>query len=235
MRLENFFKPLLWIAVLLLLTQSCKHDPVIPEKPDDPGTGNNCHPDTVYFQHEIMPLLLSSCGLAGCHDPGTASDGVIIRDYASVMQTAGVRAGRPDKSDLYEAITEHDPSKRMPPPPRPRLSDEQIAKIRRWIEQGAKNNQCSSNNCDTLVVSFAQQIRPVINTHCLGCHSGAAPSGGIALASHAQIVQAASTGRLLGSMRHEAGYSPMPQGGNKLNDCTILQFKKWIENGSPDN
>lgn len=223
------------MLVFLLLIASCQHDPVIPEKPDDPGIVNNCHPDTVYFQNEIMPLLLSSCGVAGCHDPATASDGVIIRDYASVMQTAGVRAGRPDKSDLYEAITESDPSKLMPPPPRPRLTDAQILKIRRWIEQGALNNQCESNICDTLVVSFGQQIRPVINSHCLGCHSGASPAGGIALQNHAQVAQVAASGRLLGSLQHQPGFSAMPQGGSKLNDCAILQFKKWIENGTPDN
>jgi mono/diheme cytochrome c family protein len=208
----------------------------------DPGGGGGggggdqeCDPDTVYFQNEILPLLISSCGVIGCHDPGTAEDGVILTDYASIMQTADVRPGDPEGSDLFEAITDDDPEDRMPPLPRQPLTAVQIAKIEKWIQQGAQNNLCETTDCDTLNVTYSGQIFPLIQNSCLGCHSGDSPSGGLLLTNHSQIAEASANGRLMGAIRHETGYSPMPKNGAQLNDCTITQFEKWIENGTPNN
>lgn len=203
--------------------------------PGGGGGGQECDPDTIYFQNEILPLLMSSCGVTGCHDPGTAEDGIILTDYASIMQTADVRPGDPEGSDLYEVLTETDPDKRMPPPPRQPLNAAQIAKIEKWILQGAQNNTCESTTCDTLNVTFSGQIFPVIQNTCLGCHSGSNPSGDLLLTNHSQIAAAAASGRLMGSIKHENGYSPMPQNGAQLNECVISQFEKWIANGTPDN
>ncbi len=199
------------------------------------GGGQECDPDTVYFQNDILPLLMSSCGVTGCHDPGTAQHGVILTDYASIMQTADVRPGNPADSDLYEVLTETDPDKRMPPPPRQPLNAVQIAKIEKWILQGAQNNVCETTNCDTVNVTFSGQIFPIIQNTCFGCHSGANPSGGLLLTNHSHVASAAASGRLMGSIRHENGYSPMPQNGAQLNECVITQFEKWIADGTPDN
>lgn len=124
--------------VISLLIIQCRHE---PEKP--PISGNTCHPDTVYFKRDILPLLLSSCAYAGCHDAATAMDGVKLDNYENVMATADVKPGNPNSSDLYEVLVEDDEDKRMPRPPFPRLSNEQIAMVRKWIQQGAKNNDCS--------------------------------------------------------------------------------------------
>jgi mono/diheme cytochrome c family protein len=203
-------------------------------KPDDPDPVG-CHPDTVYFQNEILPLLISSCGVIGCHDPGTAQDGVVLTDYFSVVNTAGVKPGNPEESDLYEVLTEDDPDKRMPPPPNAPLSQDKIEKIRKWILQGALNNSCEEINCDTLQVSFASHIMPTIQLHCFGCHSGSNPGAGILLTNHSEIAQAAGSGTLFAAIDWQNGYSAMPKNGNKLSDCNITQFKKWIENGTPNN
>ncbi len=203
--------------------------------PGSGGGGQECDPDTVYFQNEILPLLISSCGVTGCHDPGSAQDGVVLTDYAYVMQTADVRPGDPGGSDLYEVITETDPDKRMPPPPKQPLNAGQIAKIEKWILQGAQNNVCEATDCDTINVTFSGQIFPVIQNSCLGCHSGSNPSGGLLLTNHSQIASVATSGRLMGSIKHENGFSPMPQNGAQLNECKISQFEKWIADGTPNN
>lgn len=223
------------IGLISFFWASCVHEPVLPESPGIPTESGACHPDTVYFQKEILPLLVSSCGVSGCHDPVSARDGVVLTNYASVISTGKVRAGNPNDSDLYESIIETNSSKRMPPPPRQALSAAQIGKIEKWILQGAKNNNCADASCDTVTVSFANHILPNIQTNCLGCHSANQPGGGIALTNHAQIAQSASAGRLMGSIRHVAGFSPMPKNGTKLSNCQITQFKKWIENGTPNN
>lgn len=126
--------PVILVAILIV---QCRHE---PDKV--PISGDPCHPDTVYFERDIMPLLNSSCAKSGCHDAETAMDGVILNNYANVMSTGDVRPGNPNGSDLYEVITENDARKRMPPPPLPPLSNEQIALVQKWILQGAQNLTC---------------------------------------------------------------------------------------------
>lgn len=122
-------------AVVFLFMQ-CRHK---PEK--EIITGNPCHPDTVYFERDVLPLLISSCAYSGCHDVATALDGVILNNYENVMQTADVRPGNPTGSDLYEVLVENNPNKRMPLGQDPWSSDK-IELVRKWILQGAKNLSC---------------------------------------------------------------------------------------------
>jgi hypothetical protein len=131
---------LLFFAVLILLISQCRHEPEFP-----PISGIPCHPDTVYFERDLLPVLRSSCAKSGCHDAGTAVDGVILESYAQVMATADVRPGNPDGSDLYEVLIEDDPDKRMPPSALPPLTNDQIAMVRKWILQGAQNLFCDED------------------------------------------------------------------------------------------
>jgi mono/diheme cytochrome c family protein len=201
----------------------------------EPPGGIPCDPDTVYFENTILPLLQSSCGIAGCHDPSSAQDDVILTDYASIIETGDVDPFDPDGSDLYEVLVEDDPDKIMPPPPRNPLTNDQIQSVYSWIIQGALNNYCDELECDTVNVTFSATVWPVIQNRCFGCHSGATPSGGVSLEDHADMVAAANSDRLMGAIRHEPGYSPMPQNGAKLSDCNITQIQKWINNGMPNN
>jgi hypothetical protein len=45
----------------------------------------------------------------------------------------------------------------------------------------------------------------------------------------------AFNGKLMGVISHAVGFKPMPNGGNKLPDCKIIQIRKWIEVGAPNN
>lgn len=200
-----------------------------------PPVGIPCDPDTVYFQNTILPLLQSSCALSGCHDAASASDGVILTDYDKIMSTAGVRPFNADGSNLYEVMVEDDPDKRMPPPPRNPLTTEQTNAVYKWIMQGAKNNYCDDVECDSLNVTYSATVWPIIQNRCYGCHSGGSPSGGISLENHANLVALANSGQLMGAIRHDQGYSPMPKNGAKLSDCNISQIQKWINDGTPNN
>jgi uncharacterized membrane protein len=93
----------------------------------------------------------------------------------------------------------------------------------------------NGTTCNTQNVSFGQTIEPIINNNCVSCHTGAGASGGIQLDNHATISDAALNGRLLGAIRHDAGFSAMPQGGNKLTDCEIQQFEAWTTQGALNN
>jgi len=203
---------------------------------EDPGSGNNfpCDPDTVYFQNQVLPLILSSCATTDCHDRLTEEQEVLLVDYASIIRYGEIRPGDPNDSELFEKITENDSEDRMPPSPKDPLTSEQINIIRTWIEQGAKNNFCNED-CDTTNVTFSGTIWPLIQTNCLGCHSGNPPSGDIFLTDYASIVVVANSGQLYGAVSHSPGYEPMPKNAAQLSDCKVNQIRIWIENGKPND
>jgi hypothetical protein len=229
--------------LLGIFGSSCVHDPLVSDMPDVPVDtggvdtslgGNPCHPDSVYFANDILPLLVSSCAIPGCHDPATAEDGVVLNSYNNIINTGDIEPGDPSDSDLYEVITETDPDKVMPPPGSGlSLTPDQIMDIFVWIQQGALDNSCS--DCDTTDVTFSGTVWPIVNTSCTGCHSGSSPQGGVSLTNHAQVAAAAANGSLLGTLRAEPGYTLMPFGGPALSECAIAAIERWIEDGSPDN
>ena len=201
---------------------------------DPGGNGHPCDPDTVYFQNEILPLIISTCSTTDCHDKLSDEQDVLLVDYASIIEYGEIVPGEPDEGDLIEKITDSDPDDRMPPPPADPMTTEQINKIKKWIAQGALNNSCD-DECDTTNVTFSESIWPTIQTNCVGCHSGQNPAGNILLTDYASIVTQANNGKLLGTVSHEAGYLPMPKNAPKLDDCKIDQINIWIENGTPNN
>lgn len=90
--------------------------------------------------------------------------------------------------------------------------------------------------CDTMaVVSYSAQIVPLLRQQCLPCHTSASPDGGIVLGIYANDKAIAANGKLLGSIMHNAGYSPMPKGRLKMTACQIALCKKWIDAGSVNN
>jgi mono/diheme cytochrome c family protein len=204
-----------------------------------PDTTHPCDPDTIYFEMDVLPILLSSCALSGCHD-ATAQEGVRLDSYAAVMASDVIKPFDPNDSDLYEEITEDDPDKIMPPPPNSPLDPAQIEIIRKWIAQGAQDLYCDEM-CDTLNVTFSGTIWPeIIQSYCFGCHNGANASGGIHLENHSQVAAAATIpagqpGSLWGAVNHASGNFAMPKNQAKLSDCRITQLEKWIADGTPDN
>lgn len=220
-----------------ILALSCQHK-IVPQ-PGNNGTGdttayNNvpCSPDTVYFKNEILPVILSNCAMSGCHDAVSKQDGVQLTDYGSILSTTKTVPFNVNKSKLYEAITETDPDDVMPPAGP--LPADVIAKIRKWIEQGALNNSCMS--CDTVgTMSFSNHVQPVINAYCKGCHNGPGGGGGVDLSNYNGVSTAANNGSLTGSIQHLSGYSAMPKNGNKLSTCDITTIVKWVQDGAKNN
>jgi hypothetical protein len=89
--------------------------------------------------------------------------------------------------------------------------------------------------CDTTNITFTANVLPIINANCTGCHSGSTPAGNISLTNYSDVVASLNSGRLMGSIRHESGYSPMPKGGNKLSNCELAKIEIWVKDGFPNN
>ncbi len=237
-------KILFLTLISLFIFWSCTHEPsqTVEPAPGDNNGGDNgddstqvaeCDPDTVYFQNEVLPLLQSSCGTMGCHDAGTATDGVILTDYENIINTGDVEPFDAEDSEIYEMITETDEDDRMPPPPNSRLSQDQINVIATWINQGALNNSCESE-CDTTDVTYTATIAPVFENFCLGCHDQATANGGVVLETYDQRAVLANSGALEGVLTGTNGYPQMPP-DNPIPECEKTQIMKWIDEGAPQN
>ena len=231
------------MVLLMLMISSCKHEPTILPNPvttndnsnsnGNTSSGSTCDPDSVYFQTQVLPLLVSNCAKSGCHNTADHKEGIIMTDYNNIMATANVNPGRPNNSNLYKSLVKSDPDDRMPPAPSSLTSD-QINLVYKWIDQGAKNNTCA-NSCDTMNVTFSGTIFPLMQNSCTGCHSGPSSGGQIDLSNYQSIKLVAQNGKLYGSVNHSPGFSPMPKGGNGLLSCQVDQIRIWIQNGSLNN
>lgn len=89
--------------------------------------------------------------------------------------------------------------------------------------------------CDTSNVKYSTDVKSIINSNCIGCHSAAANNGDIQLENHADVLQYANNGRLIGSIKHASSYVAMPIGAPKLSDCNIAKMEAWVNAGSPNN
>ena len=163
--------------LFLLLTGamlSCKHDiinnnviintdtTVIVAPPIGGGSSTTTASDTVCFNTDVLPLYVSYCGSSGCHDANSKREGVILTDYAHIM--LGIRAKQSSSSRYYTII-----GGSMPPRTSTQMTATNIATIKKWIDQGALNSQCT-NVCDTTVFTYAGAIQTIIGNNCGGCH-----------------------------------------------------------------
>lgn len=222
-------KALIFTPLLGLLI-SCQHKLETDALPTV-ETVVGCDPNTVYFVNDILPIISSSCAYSGCHDPITRQEGYDFSTYASMMNSNTIKPGNSSNSKFVKVLTETG-NDRMPPLPKAGLTADQIAEIRKWIDQGAINNECL--DCDSSNVTFAGNVWPIVQSNCKGCHSGANPEGGISITNYSQLNSLVQNGNLIGAITSQQGFVPMPKNG-KLTDCEIGIIKIWIKNGAQND
>ena len=91
---------------------SCTHSPIGDVSLIDTTTnllpdetlGIPCDSNIIYFDQQILPILLSNCAIPECHSEDSAQDGVVLVSYESVMNTAKVKAFDLNDSELFEVI-----------------------------------------------------------------------------------------------------------------------------------
>ncbi len=89
--------------------------------------------------------------------------------------------------------------------------------------------------CDTTAVTYSGIVLPIIQQSCYTCHSEAANQGGVNIEGYPQIKAFVDNGLLLGAIKHQSGFSPMPKNSPKMPDCEILQIETWIDQGAQNN
>ena len=92
-----------------------------------------------------------------------------------------------------------------------------------------------SGTCDTANMSFSQDVMPIFNQNCNICHSASAAQGNVILDTYDAVLPYVNNGKLLGSIRHQGGFSAMPQRKPQLSTCTIDKIAAWITDGAMNN
>jgi hypothetical protein len=93
----------------------------------------------VDFSRQIRPLLSNSC--FACHGPDrNGQDNDLRLDVRDEALESAIVPGDSESSELLARLVSDDPDLQMPPPGvnTPRLSAEEIALVRRWVDEGAQ-------------------------------------------------------------------------------------------------
>ncbi|MFN0125892.1 MAG: DUF1549 domain-containing protein [Verrucomicrobiales bacterium] len=92
----------------------------------------------VDFDHEVAPILKNRC--IECHSAVKKKGGLSLNDRSGLMAGSEngpvVVAGEAAGSRLIELVSSDDPDDRMPPKGE-RLTEAEVAVLRRWIDEGA--------------------------------------------------------------------------------------------------
>lgn len=95
------------------------------------------------------------------------------------------------------------------------------------------------SQCDTSNVTYSGTVSAILTKNCAfsGCHtSNNKPNvGGYAFDSYQETILAVPNKKLINSIKHVSGTSPMPKGGAKLVDCDINKITAWINQGTLNN
>ena len=108
----------------------------------------------------------------------------------------------------------------------------------------------SGNLCDTTVVSYSNDVAPIIASSCSSCHStsaaGAGAGGGVILDTYTSLKADADLGWLLPAVQWNinalpasasATFTPqnMPQNLPQLNTCQVNKITAWVNQGEKNN
>jgi mono/diheme cytochrome c family protein len=91
-------------------------------------------------------------------------------------------------------------------------------------------------------VSFANDIMPIFESRCIGCHGGERTQEGLDLKTHASLLAGSNNGAVViagdaaNSLLVEmVATQKMPKRGPKLTPPQIQLITDWVNQGAPDN
>lgn len=126
----------LCLSILLIFLLSCSHKSNLKE----------AIPEIISYNYDVRPILSDRC--FNCHGPDAGKREAGLRldipaeAYKALQEHPTKHAlvpGKPEQSELFRRITSKDTSLQMPLASKnlPRLSEREVAIIKKWIEQGA--------------------------------------------------------------------------------------------------
>lgn len=89
--------------------------------------------------------------------------------------------------------------------------------------------------CSTTNMSYVTDINPILQQNCFSCHSASVNNGNVTLEGYNQLIPYVNNGHLVGTIKHQSGFSPMPQNSSPLSDCEIAKIEQWVIQGAQNN
>lgn len=99
-------------------------------------------------------------------------------------------------------------------------------------------------HADTGSVTYREQIKPIFDQHCVECHEGWFPKGGLRMDSLENLQEGGKNGpayfagkpdkgRLINMIKQVPGrFSQMPPGAKSLSEEQFQLIRRWIEQGA---
>jgi mono/diheme cytochrome c family protein len=190
----------------------------------------------VEFRTDIEPILAKNC--QSCHNGGAAPADLRLDSPAAILQGSitgkVIVPGKAAESLLVQRISS---KTGVGMPPSGPLSDDQIALITAWINQGAKIDDAPVSDL------FTTAVLPIFRSSCYQCHSGNQPKGQLHLDVKSLALKGGVSGpviipgdsgssRLLQRVLGAGGESQMPLKGASLTKEQIAVLRRWIDEGA---
>jgi len=185
-------------------------------------------PTLISFVKDVAPILNSKC--VGCHNVDDPKGRLNLSTISAMKQGGQTRvplvvAKNPNASLLFARMVSPNPAQRMPKGGEA-LSDAELAKIGKWIVQGATfegaaedvtlaelgGNRVGNGNVPKKIdnspvvinkatgsekISFTKQIAPSLVNLCIGCHGGNNPRANLNLTTFEGIMRGGESGRVI--------------------------------------
>ena len=103
--------------------------------------------------------------------------------------------------------------------------------------QGSPDALPTPCDADLQSVTYSRVISPIFDANCRQCHGSnvAATLGGSHDFGDYQKISRYPEVGLLGSIRHDPGFVPMPKGQARILECDIRRIEAWIAAKKPNN
>jgi len=116
--------------------------------------------DPVDYRKDIKPVLQERC--YACHGSLAQKAKLRVDSAANMLKASAIVPGKPGESELILRVASGNDETRMPPEGHP-LKPEQIAKLKAWVEQGAKVPADDAQEPDPRDHwSFRTPVRPAV-------------------------------------------------------------------------
>lgn len=213
------------------------------------------------FAKDVAPILVEKCGR--CHIDATRGK-ISMATIDSLASNAElIVGGKPDESQLIAVIE----SGEMPKG-RNKVTSTELQTLRTWIQEGASfDDAARQTNLKKLVgqdaspepaamapsteeageksvVSFANDVAPVLVDQCADCHMDSQRvRGGLNLSTFESLMRGGDNGAIIRAnqgeesllvkkLRGTGGGQQMPAGGNPLSEEVIQLIARWIDQGA---
>ena len=138
--MNNWFKLPGYFFLILMMNSGCGND-----TPEAIQLAEASLPEVVDYNFHVRPILSDKC--FACHGPDAENQKAGLRldrakdAYKALGKSKAkpIVPGAPERSEVYKRVVSKDEKFVMPPPDSHlKLSDEEIAILRKWIKQGAE-------------------------------------------------------------------------------------------------